>query len=79
MEVAVRLATTGDLLYSSKYSTVSGLRVWELRLHLCQAVQSTKYFSWMLFLHHELIDDIARVADYVGESGEESIVYQTVQ
>ena len=33
----------------------------------------------MLFLHHELIDDIARVADYVRESGDESIVFQTVQ
>ena len=63
MQIAIRLATTGDLLYSSMYSTVSDLRVWELRLHLCHAVQSTKYFSWMLFFHHELLDDIARVTD----------------
>ena len=75
----VRIATTRDVLYSSRYSSINDLRVWELRLHLCQAVQSAKYLSWLLFLHHELIDDIARVAEYVGETGEESIIFQAVQ
>ena len=33
----------------------------------------------MLFLHHELIDDTARVGKYVGETGEETIAFQAVQ
>ena len=45
MEVAVRLATTGNIVYSSKYSAVNELRVWELRLHICQEGSSNKYFS----------------------------------
>ena len=45
MEVAVRLATTGNIVYSSKYGAVNELRVWELRLHICQEGSSNKYFS----------------------------------
>ena len=33
MAISVRLATTGDLLYTKAYNSVDELRVWELRLH----------------------------------------------
>ena len=76
MEVIVRLATTGNILYTSEYSTVNDLRVWELRLHLCQALKSTEYFSWTLFHDHVLTDDTALVSTYVAEAGEATIIFR---
>ena len=49
MEVQVSLATTGEHVYSSAYSEVNDLRVWELRLHICHELAIAKYFSVMLF------------------------------
>ena len=49
MEVQVILATTGETVYTSVYSEVNDLRVWELRLHICHALDSVEYFSFMLF------------------------------
>ena len=45
MEVQVIMATTGETVYTSTYSEVNDLRVWELRLHICHALASIKYFS----------------------------------
>ena len=78
MEVIVRLATTGNILYISEYSTVNDLRVWELRLHLCQALKSTAYFSWTLFHDQVLTDDTALVSAYRGEISEVTIIFHAV-
>ena len=40
-------------MYTSGYSTVNDLRVWELRLHLCQALKSTEYFFTKTFARLE--------------------------
>ena len=48
MEVQVSLATTGEHVYSSAYSEVNDLRVWELRLHICHELAIAKCFSVML-------------------------------
>ena len=66
MEVQVSLATTGETVYSSTYSEVNDLRVWELRLHICHELACTKYFSIMLFQGHDLLVDTALVTEYTG-------------
>ena len=65
-------------MYSSKYSTVNDLRVWELRLHLCQAVSSNEYFSWTLFHGHELIDDATLVSAYRGDTSDGTVLFHAV-
>ena len=50
MEVKVSLATTGEQVYSTAYSEVNNLRVWELWLHICHELASAKYFSFVLEL-----------------------------
>ena len=44
MEVQISLATTGETVFSTTYSEVNDLRVWE-RLHICHELARTKYFS----------------------------------
>ena len=78
MEVAVRLATTGNIVYSSKYSAVNELRVWELRLHICQECSSNKYFSWKLFHDHDLVNDTALVSAYRDDTSEGTIQFHAV-
>ena len=56
MDVAVRLATNGDIVYSSKYSKVNELRIWELRLHICHELACTQYFSLTLLHERDLVD-----------------------
>ena len=64
MEVQVILATTGETVYTSVYSEVNDLQVWELRVHICHALDSAEYFSFMLFQGPALLDDTAFVSDY---------------
>ena len=78
MEVVVRLATTGHIVYSTKYSAVNELRVWELRLHMCQKCLSNKYFSWTLFHVHDLVEDTALVSAYRDDSSEVTVQFQAV-
>ena len=70
MEVQVSLATTGETVYSSTYSEVNDLRVWELRLHICHELACTKYFSITLFQGHDLLDDTALVTEYTDAARE---------
>ena len=65
MEVQVSLATTGETVFSTTYSEVNDLRVWELRLHICHELACAKYFSITLFQGHELLDGTARVTEYI--------------
>ena len=64
MDVVVTLATTGEKVYSSKFSEVSELRVWELRLRICHELACTKYFSLTLFHDRDLVDDATLISDY---------------
>ena len=70
MDVEVSLATTGETVYSSKYSEVNDLRVWKLRLQICHEMACPQYFSLTLFHGRDLSDDTALVADYNDESCE---------
>ena len=70
MEVQVSLATTGEHVYSSAYSEVNDLRVWELRMHICHELASAKYFSFMLFRGHDLLDDTALLTEYADAAHE---------
>ena len=79
MEVIVRMATTGNIVYTSEYSTVNDLRIWELRLHLCQALSSTEYFCWTLFHDYELTDDTSPVSAYRGETSDVTILFHAVK
>ena len=78
MAVAVRLATTGSIVYSTKYSAVNELRMWELRLHICQECLSNKYFFWTLFHDHDLVDDKAFVSAYRDDTSEGTIQLHAV-
>ena len=64
------MATAGNIVYTVEYSAVNDLRIWELRLHLCQAVSSMEYFSWTLFHDYALTDDTTPVSAYRGEKSE---------
>ena len=64
MEVQVIQATTGETVHTSVYSEVNDLQVWELRVHICHALDSVEYFSIMLFQGSALLDDAAFVSDY---------------
>ena len=70
MDVEVSLATTGETVYSSKYSEVNDLRVWELRLQICHEMACPQYFSLTLFHGRDLLDDTALVADYNDDASE---------
>ena len=70
MEVNVSLATTGELVYSTAFSEVHDLSVWELRLQICREMASAKYFSFVLFREHELLDDTAMLAAYADSAHE---------
>ena len=49
MEVHVIQATTGETVCTSVYSEANDLQVWQLRVHICHALDSVEYFSFMLF------------------------------
>ena len=66
MEVNVSLATTGELVYSTDFSEVQDRQVWELRLQICRELADAPYFSCVLFHEHDLLDDTATLAAYVG-------------
>ena len=78
MAISIRLATTGEELYTKAYNPIDDLRVWELRLHFCQAVKSTAFFAWILFHDQEVADDAALVSAYLEEPGEEIILFHAV-
>ena len=78
MEVSVSLATTGELVYSTAYSEVNDLRVWELRLHICHELASAKYFSFVLFRGHDLLDDTAMLAEYADSAHEGKLHLQLI-
>ena len=78
MAISVRLATTGEVLYTTAYNSSDELRVWELRLHLCQTLKSTAFFSWILFHDQVLADDGAFVSAYPAEPREEIILFHAV-
>ena len=78
MEVQVSLATTGERVYSSAYSEVNDLRVWELRLHICHELAITKYFSVMLFRGLDLLDDTSLVAEYTEAAHEGTLQVQLI-
>ena len=78
MAISVRLATTGELLYTKAYNSVDELRVWELRLHFCQALKTTDFFAWILFHDRVLADDAALVSTYPAEPREEIILFYAV-
>ena len=78
MDVAVSLATTGDIVYSSKYSEVNELRIWELRLHICHELACTQYFSLTLLHERDLVDDTALVSTFQGDTDEGTIQFHVV-
>ena len=78
MEVKVSLATTGEQVYSTAYSEVNDLRVWELRLHICHELASAKYFSFVLFRGHDLLDDTALLAEYADSAHEGKLHLQLI-
>ena len=78
MAISVRLATTGELLYTMAYKSIDDLRVWELRQHLCQALKSTAFFSWILFHDQVLVDDAALVSAYPEEPRGKIILFHAV-
>ena len=78
MEVQVSLATTGETVYSSTYSEVNDMRVWELRLHLCHELACPKYFSFTLFQGHDLLDDTALVAEYADAALEGKLQFHLI-
>ena len=78
MDVAVSLATTDEIVYSSKYSEVNELRFWELRLHICHELACTKYFSMTLFHDRDLVGDTAFVSAYKDDTSEGTIQFHVV-
>ena len=64
MEVQVILATTGETVYTSVYSEVNDLQVWELRVDICHALDSVEYFSFMFVQGLALLDDTTLVSAY---------------
>ena len=78
MEVQVSLATTGEHVYSSAYSEVNDLRVWELRLHICHDLAIAKYFSVMLFRGLDLLDDTSLVAEYAEAAHEGKLQFHLI-
>ena len=65
MDVVVSLATTGEIITPPNKVD---LRVWELRLHFCHELASTKYLSLILFHGRDL--GIALVSEYKDDSSE---------
>ena len=78
MAIVVRLATTGEVLYTIPYSAIDELRVWELRLRLCETLKSTAFFSWILLHDQELAEDTTFVSAYHRETCPESILFHAV-
>ena len=78
MAITVRLATIGESLYTTAYNATDELRVWELRLRLCQALKFTAFFSWILFHNQVLADDTAFVSAYHEEPSQETILFHAV-
>ena len=54
MEVLVRLATTGEQVYSATSSEIQDWYVWELRLQIWRELASAPYFSYVLFRTQDL-------------------------
>ena len=78
MAISIRLATTGEVLFTEAYDPFDDLRVWELRLHFCQAVKTTAFFAWILFHDQVLADDAALVSAYLDDPHAESILFHAV-
>ena len=70
MDVTVSLATTGEPVYSTAFSEVQDLKVWEFRLQICRELASAHYFSLVLFREQDLLDDTATLEAYADSSHE---------
>ena len=74
MEVQVSLATTGEQVYSTALLEVQDRHVWELRLQICRELSNAPYFSFVLFREQALLDDTAKLGEYV-ESDLEGVLH----
>ena len=65
-------------MYSTAFSEVHDLSVWELRLQICREMASAKYFSFVLFREHDLLDDTAMLAAYADSAHEGTLQLQLI-
>ena len=78
MAISVRMATTGETLFTEAYDPVNDLRVWELRLRFCHKNRSTPFFAWVFFHEQRLADDAALVSAYSSDPHTGSIIFHVV-
>ena len=79
MVISIRLATTGEVLFTEAYDPLDDLRVWELRMRFCRAVKNTAFFAWIFFHEQVLVDDAAFVSAYMEDPhAAESIVFHAI-
>ena len=78
MAISIRLATTGEVLFTEAYDPFDDLRVWELRLRFHQKVKTTAFFSWILFHDQVLADDAALVSAYLDDPPAASFLFHAV-
>ena len=65
MAISIRLATTGEEMFTEAYDPIHDIRVWELRLRFCHEMKSTPFFAWVFFHEQMLVDDAALVSAYL--------------
>ena len=78
MEVLVRLATTGEQVYSAMFSEIRYQYVWEFRLQLWRELDRVPYFSYVLFREQNLLDDTSRIEDYTDTHQEGFLHFQLI-
>ena len=78
MAISIRLATTGEELFTEAYDPVNDIRVWELRLRFCHDMKSTPFFAWVFFHEQMLVDDASLVSAYLVDQHPGNILFHVV-
>ena len=78
MAISIRLATTGEELFTEAYEPVNDIRVWELRLRFCDEMKSTPFFAWVFFHEQMLVDDASLVSAYLVDQHPGNILFHVV-
>ena len=78
MAISIRLATTGEELFTVAYDPVNDIRLWELRLRFYHEMKSTPFFGRVFFHEQMLVDDASLVSAYLDDRHPGNILFHVV-